>query len=383
MMTPNLGFGLYIHWPFCQSKCPYCDFNSHVATSIDQTRWRHAYLSEISRLGAETPGRILESIYFGGGTPSLMDPDLVATILDKVRQTWRQSNDIEITLEANPGSVDAGRFASYRDGGINRISIGVQALDNDALLRLGRMHSVNDARRAIDIGTSLFSRVNFDLIYARQDQSLAQWCAELTLALGLGTNHLSLYQLTIEEGTVFHQRQARGLLSGLPDEDMAADMYELTQDLCGQAGIPSYEVSNHARPGQESRHNLVYWRGGDYVGIGPGAHGRLMIDNRRVATEAPKQPSFWLESVEKTGQGEMPRALLPGEESGNEYLMMGLRVKEGISRSHYRNLTGHDLPLAKVAELEGLKLLTLESDRLRVTASGMMVLNAMLRDLLA
>ena len=382
-MTHNLGFGLYVHWPFCQSKCPYCDFNSHVATSIDQERWKQAYLSEIARLGAETQGQILDSVYFGGGTPSLMDPDLVAAILDSVRQTWRQSNDIEITLEANPTSVEAGRFAGYRSAGVNRVSIGVQALQDNALQRLGRMHTVREARIAIDTATAIFSRVNFDIIYARQDQTLAEWRSELKLALSLATSHLSLYQLTIEEGTVFHQRRARGLLSGLPGEDLAADMFDVTQELCDQAGLPAYEVSNHARLGQESRHNLVYWRGGDYVGIGPGAHGRLSVEGRRVATEAIKLPAAWLDSVDRTGSGEVPRAVLPAAEAGAEYLMMGLRVKEGIRPSRFRMLTGQDLATDKIDDLVGMKLLTRGQDRLQATDSGMMVLNAVLRAILA
>ena len=267
--APNLGFGVYIHWPFCQSKCPYCDFNSHVSGGIDQSRWRAAYLAEIERLGFETEGRILDTIYFGGGTPSLMEPDLVGAILGKISATWRRSNDIEITLEANPSSVEAARFLGYRDAGVNRVSIGVQALDGADLLRLGRMHSVNEAIRAIEIGNSVFSRVNFDLIYARKDQTLQAWAAELATALSFGSSHLSLYQLTVEDGTVFQQRHAKGQLRGLPTEDLAADMFDLTQDLCGQAGIPAYEVSNHAGSGQESRHNMIYWRGGDFIGRDP------------------------------------------------------------------------------------------------------------------
>jgi oxygen-independent coproporphyrinogen-3 oxidase len=382
-MAPNLGFGLYVHWPFCQSKCPYCDFNSHVETRIDQKRWQQAYLAEIARCGAETSGRILDSVYFGGGTPSLMDPDLVALILDKVRQTWRQSNDIEITLEANPSSVEAGRFAGFRSAGINRVSIGVQALQDADLQRLGRLHTVHDALVAIDVATTLFPRVNFDLIYARQHQSLKDWRSELQLALSLGTSHMSLYQLTIEEDTVFHARHTRGLLLGLPQEDLAADMFDLTQELCNAAGIPSYEVSNHAHMGQESRHNLIYWRGGDYAGIGPGAHGRLFNGGHRVATEGIKTPGAWLQGVERRANGELSRTSMLPTDAGAEYMMMGLRVKEGIRPSHYRRLTGLDLPQDKIQGLIRLKLLIEGQDSLRATQSGMLVLNAILRDVLA
>jgi len=251
------GFGLYIHWPFCQSKCPYCDFNSHVAASIDQRRWRDAYLREIARVGAETRGRVLQTVFFGGGTPSLMEPEIVAEVLGAVRATWPMVNDPEITLEANPGSVEAGRFRGFRDAGVNRISMGVQALNDADLRRLGRLHSVAEARQAFDIARNCFDRVSFDLIYARQDQTLEQWRAELTEALSMAVDHLSMYQLTIEDGTAFGDRFARGGLKGLPDEDVQADMYAVTQEVCAAHGMPAYEVSNHARPGAESRHNLV------------------------------------------------------------------------------------------------------------------------------
>ena len=284
------GFGLYIHWPFCQSKCPYCDFNSHVAATIDQRRWRDAYLREIERLGAETPGRVLQTVFFGGGTPSLMDADVVADLLAAVRATWPMVNDPEITLEANPGSVEAGKFRAFREAGVNRVSMGVQALRDADLRRLGRLHSVAEARQAFDIARNCFDRVSFDLIYARQDQTLADWQAELREALSMAVDHLSMYQLTIEDGTAFGDRFARGGLKGLPDDDVQADMYAATQDICAEHGMPAYEVSNHARAGAESRHNLIYWRMGDYAGIGPGAHGRLTLNGRRWATVAPRAP---------------------------------------------------------------------------------------------
>lgn len=297
----NGGFGLYLHWPFCQSKCPYCDFNSHVAATIDQGRWQRAYLSEIRRLGAETEGRVLNSVFFGGGTPSLMEPDLVAAILETVRATWPLANDLEVTLEANPGSVEAGRFRGYRAAGVNRISMGIQALNDADLRKLGRLHTVAEARAAFDVARTTFDRVSFDLIYARQDQPLEHWRSELTEALTMAADHLSMYQLTVEDGTAFGDRFKRGKLRGLPEEELSADMYALTQDLCEAAGLPAYEVSNHARPGAESRHNLIYWRGGDYAGVGPGAHGRLTFPTGRWATEAPRAPAAWLERVERDG----------------------------------------------------------------------------------
>ena len=378
----NGGFGLYIHWPFCQAKCPYCDFNSHVVASIDQKRWQRAYLSEIARVGAETEGRVLNSVFFGGGTPSLMEPALVAAILDKVRATWPQANDLEVTLEANPTSVEAGRFAGYREAGVNRVSLGVQSLNDDDLRRLGRLHSVAEARAAFDIARNTFDRLSFDLIYARQDQSLAAWRSELTEALCMANDHLSLYQLTIEEGTAFGDRYARGKLSGLPDEDNAGDMYFLTQELCEAAGMPAYEVSNHAKPGAESRHNLIYWRYGDYAGIGPGAHGRLTLGGRRFATETPLQPGAWMDAVENRGSGESLRAPLPLKDQGSEYVMMGLRLHEGISLSRYKTLTGEPLNDNKINMLKEIEMVETRGDILRTTSPGRAVLNAILRDLL-
>ena len=381
--SSNLGFGLYIHWPFCQSKCPYCDFNSHVASAIDQGRWQSAFLSELDRTGRETAGRILQSVFFGGGTPSLMDPDLVAAILDKVRATWPMSNDPEITLEANPTSVEAGRFAEYRQAGVNRVSIGVQALNDEALRQLGRMHSAKEAVRAIEIAQTTFPRFNFDLIYARQGQSLVDWDRELSEAFALSPKHLSLYQLTIEEGTVFHERNRRGLLAGLPGEDLAADLYLLTQERCEASGLPGYETSNHAAAGEESRHNLTYWRGGDYIGIGPGAHGRLGLAGKRVATEAPRSPEVWLNSVETRGHGELPRHDLGPEEVGSEFCLMGLRLREGIALARFEEISGRGLDLQRIEDLVSNGLLHPDSERLRVTSAGMLVLNAILRDLLA
>lgn len=376
------GFGLYLHWPYCQSKCPYCDFNSHVAAQIDQKRWLAAYLAEIARAGAETPGRILRSVFFGGGTPSLMEPWVVAGVLEAVRKTWPMTNEPEITLEANPGSVEAGRFAEFRAAGVNRVSIGIQAMDDASLRQLGRMHSASEGRRAIEIAQDTFPRFSFDLIYARQGQSRGDWRRELGEALSIGSRHLSLYQLTIEEGTVFHERNRRGLLHGLPDEDLSADLYLMTQDICGAAGIPAYEVSNHAVPGEESRHNLIYWRGGDYVGIGPGAHGRLTLAAGRFATVSHAKPDLWLRAVEERGSGEAPRQLLDRQEMGSEYALMGLRLVEGLSLPRLQRLLGRPMEAARLAHLQDSELIALEGARLRATPDGMLVLNAILRELL-
>ena len=376
------GFGLYLHWPFCASKCPYCDFNSHVATEIDQPRWRRAYLNEIERVGRETQGRILGTVFFGGGTPSLMDPDLVAAIIEKIRATWPMANDAEVTLEANPGSVEAGRFRGYAEAGVNRVSMGIQALNDADLRRLGRLHSVADARAAFDVAREVFDRVSFDLIYARQDQTLAGWEAELREALAMAVDHLSLYQLTIEDGTAFGARQAAGGLRGLPEDELSADMYLKTQDILDTAGVPAYEVSNHARGGAESRHNLIYWRYGDYAGIGPGAHGRLTLGGNRTATEAPKAPTAWLRQVETAGHGELPREVLSAKDQASEYLMMCLRLAEGLDMARYAMLAGRPLPEAAVAGLEDIGMVHRTGSRLTATRDGRAVLNAVIRELM-
>ncbi len=377
----NGGFGLYLHWPFCQSKCPYCDFNSHVATRTDQRRWRAAYLSEIERLGRETQGRVLQTVFFGGGTPSLMDGDLVAAILDKIRATWPMANDPEITLEANPGSVEAGRFGSYREAGVNRVSIGIQALDDSALRQLGRLHSVAEGKRAYDIASAVFDRVSFDLIYARQGQTLADWQRELSEALAMQPKHLSLYQLTVEEGTVFGARHALGQLKGLPDEDRSADLFLMTQELTQKYGLLPYEVSNHAQSGEESRHNLIYWRGGDYVGIGPGAHGRLTANGTRLATEAPKGPEAWLKMVESGRPGELERQNLSPRDRGAEYLLMGLRLRDGIEMCRHEAMTGAPLDSGALADLSRLGFVEVLAGNVRATESGRMILNKVIEAL--
>ncbi|PCD76650.1 radical SAM family heme chaperone HemW [Pseudothioclava arenosa] len=376
------GFGLYLHWPFCAAKCPYCDFNSHVAAEIDQSRWNRAYLSEIERLGAETKGRVLNSIFFGGGTPSLMAPELVQAILDKVRATWTLANDVEITLEANPTSIESGRFRAYSEAGVNRISMGMQALNDADLKRLGRMHSAAEGRAAFDIARKHFDRVSFDLIYARQDQSLNAWKAELHEALAMAVDHFSLYQLTIEDGTAFGLRHAAGKLHGLPDDALASDMYLITQDICSSHGLPAYEISNHARPGAESRHNLVYWRYGDYLGIGPGAHGRLTLDGTRHATDTPRAPEAWLRAVEAAGNGELPREALPLSEQATEYLLFSLRLSEGMDLARYEALSGQPVDRAKLRHLEEIGMITLEQGRICPTDAGRAVLNALIVELM-
>ncbi|WP_102106613.1 radical SAM family heme chaperone HemW [Oceaniglobus roseus] len=375
------GFGLYIHWPFCQSKCPYCDFNSHVAARVDQAAWGEALVSELRRYAALLPGRTLNSIFFGGGTPSLMDPQVVAALIDAARAGWPTANTLEVTLEANPTSVEAGRFRGYREAGVNRISMGIQALNDRDLKALGRLHSVEEALRAHDVARGIFDRVSFDLIYARQGQSMEDWRAELTRALDLSPDHLSLYQLTIEPGTAFGDRHARGLLKGLPDEDLGADLYDVTQELCAAAGLPAYEVSNHARPGAESLHNLVYWHYGDYVGIGPGAHGRITLDGQRWATSTERQPGNWLHGTRAGTPAETREPLLPADQAV-EYLMMGLRLAEGVSISRFHRLGETPLDPVVLERLTADGLIAIEGDTLSTTPKGRPLLNAILRELL-
>lgn len=378
----NGGFGLYVHWPFCQAKCPYCDFNSHVTANIDQREWVKAYVSELKRHSDLVPNRVLNAIFFGGGTPSLMLPETVAAVIQAARDIWPFANDIEITLEANPGSVEAGRFAGYRDAGVNRISMGIQALNDEDLRRLGRIHSVAEARAAFDVARNCFDRVSFDLIYARQGQTLSGWKDELNQALSMSIDHLSLYQLTIEEGTAFGDRYARGTLRNLPTDDTAADMYLATQEICAKYGMPAYEVSNHAVAGAESRHNLIYWRYGDYIGIGPGAHGRLTLNGTRFATESIQAPGAWLRAVSQ-GSGDCVNASLNSDEYSAEHLMMGMRLIEGIDTARYEQLAGHPLPHDKLNDLLQLNMVTQTGTNLRATDHGRAVLNAVLRELLA
>ncbi len=374
----NGGFGIYIHWPFCAAKCPYCDFNSHVARTIDHAAWRDAYLEEIRKAAEQTPGRIVHTVFFGGGTPSLMEPWVVADVIDAIREHWPTANDMEITLEANPGSVEAQRFADFRAGGVNRISMGIQALNDEDLRRLGRIHSADEARAAFDIARKTFDRISFDLIYGRQKQTLADWESELKQALTMAIDHLSLYQLTIEQGTAFGDRYNAGKLAGLPDEDRAADMFTLTRDICADFGMPAYEVSNHARDGAQSRHNLIYWRYGDYVGIGPGAHGRLTLNGQRFATEAPTNPKRWLEELRQ-----LPNVALTGEDQANEFLLMGLRLTDGVDLARFEALSGRSVAPDTLKNLSELGLLDQRGQNISVTEQGVSVLNGVLRELLA
>ncbi len=376
------GFGLYLHWPYCAAKCPYCDFNSHVARDIDHARWRDAYLTEIDRWADRVPGRVLTSVFFGGGTPSLMLPETVGAILERIERAWPVANDLEVTLEANPGSVEAGRFREFAQAGVSRVSLGIQAMNDTDLRRLGRIHSAAEARQAFEIARAHFDRVSFDLIYARQDQSLAEWQGELRAALEMAADHLSLYQLTIEPGTAFGDRHARGGLRGLPQDTLAADMFEATQDLCAAAGLPAYEVSNHARPGAESRHNLIYWRYGDYVGIGPGAHGRVTLAGQRHATESWSSPERWLNAVDE-GEAEKLLDPIPAGDQAAEYLMMGLRITDGIDAARYRALAGRDLPKDTLDHLQEIGMIATDGARVRVTPRGRMVLNAVVTGMLA
>ena len=379
----NGGFGLYLHWPFCQSKCPYCDFNSHVSSSVDQARWQRAFLSEIERVGEETRGRVLNTIFFGGGTPSLMDPALVSAIIEKISDTWTLANDVEISLEANPTSIEAGRFRGYRNAGVNRVSMGAQALNDADLRRLGRLHSAAEAIEAFDIARKTFDRVSFDLIYARQHQTLDDWRTELDTALSLSLDHLSLYQLTIEQGTAFGDRFNRGRLGGIPDDDASADMYLATQEICDAAGLSAYEVSNHAKNGFESRHNLIYWRYGDYAGIGPGAHGRLTLSGQKTAIETHSYPQKWLETVESAGAGEMNRELVKKEDQALEYLMMSLRLAEGMDLDRFHALAGRRIKSFNINRLADLGMVAKIQDRLVATPNGRVLLNSVLNELLA
>ncbi len=378
------AFGVYVHWPFCAAKCPYCDFNSHVRHAPpDQPRFAAALARELAHFAALTPGRTVTSVFLGGGTPSLMQPQTVATILDAVAGLWPVVSDAEITLEANPSSVEADRFRGYRAAGVNRVSLGVQSLDDSALKGLGRLHDSAEARRAVEIARATFPRLSFDLIYARPGQTLAAWRRELEEALALAADHLSLYQLTIEAETPFARLHAAGKLA-VPEPDLAADFYALTQELTEAHGLPAYEISNHARPGAESRHNLTYWRYSDYVGVGPGAHGRLVMADARHATTVERHPERWLENVEAQGHGIVADEILTSEEAADEMLLMGLRLREGIRPDRYTALCGRSLDPRRLESLlaDGF-VERLPGGRLRATAPGWLVLDSVVADLAA
>jgi putative oxygen-independent coproporphyrinogen III oxidase len=377
-------FGVYIHWPFCLSKCPYCDFNSHVRhAKIDEQRYVRAFTAEIAATAARAPGRTVSTIFFGGGTPSLMQPDTVGAILDAIGKHWSVAPDVEVTLEANPTSVEATRFKGYRAAGVNRVSLGVQALEDDALKSLGRTHTAQEALAAVAIARSAFERYSFDLIYARPRQTPEAWATELKRALAEAAEHLSLYQLTIEADTPFATLQSAGKLT-VPDEDLGRALYDTTQEVCAAAGLPAYEISNHARPGAECRHNLVYWRGHEYAGIGPGAHGRLEIDGERHATETERRPEAWLMRVESIGHGVVGDDTLLRSQMADEFLLMGLRLAEGIDLARYERLAGRALDPRRVLILqqEGAIELT-PGGKLRVTQSGFPILDAVVADLAA
>ena len=378
------AFGVYIHWPFCLSKCPYCDFNSHVRhAGIDEARFARAFAAEIAATAARVPGRTVSTIFLGGGTPSLMQPATVAALLDAVAKHWRVAPDAEITLEANPTSVEATRFRGYRAAGVNRVSLGVQALDDGALAELGRLHSAREALDAVAVARAAFERYSFDLIYARPRQTPRDWANELKRALAEAGEHLSLYQLTIEAETPFAVLHAAGKLK-TPDEDAARALYDTTQEVCAVHGLPAYEVSNHARPGGECRHNLIYWRMHEYAGVGPGAHGRLDVGGERHATATEKRPEVWLAQVETRGEGLVTDDVLIREEIADEFLLMGLRLAEGIDIARYAALAGRPLDPERIAALcENGMIETTAGGRLRVSASGFPVLDAVVADLAA
>lgn len=387
MTTPSASdasFGVYIHWPFCLSKCPYCDFNSHVRhAAIDEARFVRAFSAEIAATAARVPGRTVSSIFFGGGTPSLMQPATVGALLDAVARHWTVAPDVEVTLEANPTSVEATRFRGYRAAGVNRVSLGVQALSDSALKELGRLHTAKEALDAVAVARSCFERYSFDLIYARPGQTPQAWTDELRQAIAEAAEHLSLYQLTIEPETPFAALHAAGRLA-TPDDDMALVLYDATQEICANAGLPAYEISNHARPGAECRHNLVYWRGHEYAGVGPGAHGRLDVDGRRYATATERRPETWLMRVESLGHGLITDEVLTREEHADEFLLMGLRLAEGIDPQRYRALASRPLDARRIRLLreEGAVEET-ENGRLRVTKAGFPILDAVVADLAA
>ncbi|MEL6964201.1 MAG: radical SAM family heme chaperone HemW [Pseudomonadota bacterium] len=381
----SLGFGLYIHWPFCRSKCPYCDFNSHVEGNVDHERWRHALLAELAHLSQTIGRRPLTSIFFGGGTPSLMAPLTAAALIEQATTDFGATPDIEITLEANPTSVECGRLRDFKEAGVNRLSLGVQSLNDDALRFLGREHSAREALKAVDQAARLFSRFSFDLIYARPGQTVDAWSDELNRALNYTNNHLSVYQLTIEPGTRFFNLHQRGQLE-LPEDDLQADLFEFTRSTLTAAGLPPYEISNHAADGEACKHNLVYWRTGDYAGIGPGAHGRVTLQGKRFATTTTRMPRAWLDKVETEGHSELPRELISINDQIIEMMLMGLRLEEGVDLKRLEQLAGRGwrdiLNAAAIDAFFDEGWLTLDETRLQATESGLQRLNAILGSLL-
>ena len=380
----DAGFGVYVHWPFCASKCPYCDFNSHVRHHrIDEARYLAAFKQELAAQAAMAPGRTVGSIFFGGGTPSLMQPSTVGAILDIIAGLWPIHDSVEVTLEANPTSVEAERLRGYRAAGVNRVSLGIQAMNDPDLRALGRLHSADEARTAIAAAASIFDRYSFDLIYARPDQDPKAWAAELAQAISLSAEHLSLYQLTIEPGTVFERLRDAGKLVPLDDE-RARILFDTTRETCDRFGLPAYEISNHARPGAECRHNLLYWRYGEYAGVGPGAHARLLTQKGRMALSTERHPEKRLEHVEAHGHAFVDEEILSGQAQGDEFLLMGLRLNEGILPKRFEVLSGRPLGHSSIAALiEGGFLEETATGSLRATAAGVPVLNTVVRNLAA
>ncbi|QOF73575.1 coproporphyrinogen III oxidase [Aminobacter sp. SR38] len=381
-LSRDPGFGVYVHWPFCAAKCPYCDFNSHVRHQpVDQERFARAFSTELANMRARTGPREVTSVFLGGGTPSLMRPETVGAVLEAIAANWTIADSAEITIEANPSSVEAERFRGYRAAGVNRVSLGVQALNDQDLRFLGRLHNVEEALHAIGLAREIFPRLSFDLIYARPGQKPDAWAAELKQAIGYAVDHLSLYQLTIEEGTRFFQLYNAGKFE-IPDGEHAAELYAITQDVTAAHGLPAYEISNHAKPGAESRHNLTYWRYGEYVGVGPGAHGRFLEDGTRIVTIAEKLPERWVELVEQRGHGVVGGETLTRSEEADEFLLMGLRLVEGIDLARYEQLSGKSLSSARLSILQGEGLVApIGNSRLRATPEGMIVLDAVVADL--
>ena len=385
MTPPPRALAVYVHWPFCRAKCPYCDFNSHVRERVDEPRWRRALCRELDHFAARLPGAAVASVFFGGGTPSLMSPRTVAAAIDRVASRWTLAPDAEITLEANPTSTEAARLRDFRAAGVNRISLGVQALDDDALRFLGRRHGALEARRAVELARCAVPRVSFDLIYARPGQSPAAWRRELAEALALADGHLSLYQLTVEKGTAFHRLRREGAFA-LPDDDTGRALYDLTQALTTKAGLPAYEISNHARDGEACRHNLACWRYEDYVGVGPGAHGRIETNGARYATRQHAGPETWLAAVEHAGHGTAESRPLPPDEQAREMVMMGLRLREGVPLARLARRTGcppdRVIDRARMARLAAAGYLEDQACRLRATEAGRPLLNRLLAALL-
>jgi oxygen-independent coproporphyrinogen-3 oxidase len=383
LAAPLESLALYVHWPWCLSKCPYCDFNSHARAPADsdQKTYREAILRELDHYAEQTKGRPLGSVFFGGGTPSLMSPDTVEAIIEAARHHWGLQNGCEITIEANPTSIEAAKFRAFREAGVNRVSVGVQALNDADLQALGREHSVDEALRALDIASAVFERFTFDLIYARPGQGQGDWANELERALALAGDHLSLYQLTIEPGTAFFRQNV-----GEVDQDLGADLYEITQEMCEEAGLPAYEVSNHARVGQESRHNMTYWQGGDYIGIGPGAHGRLSASGTTRATHQMADPARWLAAVARDGHATAKVRELGPRERLEELVLSGLRLTDGIDARRFARQSGQELTQAlntdALFDLQTAQLIDFDGQRLAATAAGRLMLNTLITRLL-